>query len=164
MEESVSREGESKEASGCEVGAPAEEALRLLTLSKKKGTEFSPLALAYLGDAVYELLIRTLVMDEGNTQPQKLHQKSSALVKAQAQAAMIRHLLPTLTEEEEAVYKRGRNAKSFTSAKHASIIDYRTATGLEALFGYLYLERRFGRILELLKDGLAFYKGEKQEK
>ena len=141
MEESVSR-------AGCE-------ALALLTLSDKGGKGYSPLALAYLGDAVYELLIRTLVMDEGNTQPQKLHQKSSRLVKAEAQAAMIRFLLPRLTEEEAAVYKRGRNAKSFTSAKHASIIDYRTATGLEALFGYLYLEGRFGRILELLREGLS---------
>jgi len=136
------------------------EALELLTLSDRGGREFSPLALAYIGDAVYELLIRTLVLDEGNVPPQKLHQKSSRLVNAEAQAAMIRLLLPSLSEEEESVYKRGRNAKSFTSAKHASMIDYRTATGLEALFGYLYLEGRFGRIRELLQQGLEALEAE----
>ena len=141
-----------------------EEAERFLTLSTHGGREYSPLALAYLGDSVYELLVRTLVMDQGDVQPNKLHRKTSSLVNAKTQAAMIRKLLPKLSEEEMAVYKRGRNAKSVTSAKHATIIDYRTATGFEALMGYLYLEKRFGRILELVKEGLEEYRQQKEEK
>jgi ribonuclease-3 family protein len=140
-----------------------EEAEYFLTLSNHGGGEYSPLALAYLGDAVYELLIRTMVMDQGNVQPHKLHKKSSSLVNAGTQAAMMRSLLPRLSQEEEAVYKRGRNAKSVTSAKHATIIDYRTATGFEALIGYLYLERRFGRIVDLVKEGLEAYSRQKEE-
>ena len=73
---------------------------------------------------------------------------------AQTQASMIEALLPYLTEEEEAVYKRGRNAKSYTSAKNASIGDYRKATGMEALVGYLYLTGQEARIMELIKTGL----------
>ena len=141
-----------------------EEAALFLNLTQRGGKEFSPLALAYLGDAVYELLIRTLVMDKGNTRPQKLNQMGSSLSKAAAQAAMIRKLLPELTPEEEGVYRRGRNAKSFTMAKNASMIDYRTATGLEALLGYLYLEKRFGRIVELLKKGLSYLEEKETKK
>ena len=75
-------------------------------------------------------------------------------MKAQTQAQMIEALLPRLSEEEEAVYKRGRNAKSYTTAKNASIGDYRKATGFEALLGYLYLLNRMERVLELCKQGI----------
>ena len=78
-----------------------------------------------------------------------------AYMKAQAQAAMIEALEPELTEEELAIYKRGRNAKSYTSAKNASILDYRKATGLEALIGYLYLSGREERVLFLIKEGIS---------
>lgn len=115
---------------------------------------YSPLALAYMGDAVYEVLIRTRVMNRGSMQVNKMHKKSASLVKAEAQAGMIQALQEELTEEETAVYKRGRNAHSASSAKNASIRDYRMATGFEALVGYLYLTGQYERLLKLVHDGL----------
>ena len=115
---------------------------------------YSPLALAYMGDAVYEVLIRTRVMTRGSMQVNKMHKKSASLVKAEAQARMIQALQEELTEEETAVYKRGRNAQSASSAKNASIRDYRMATGFEALVGYLYLTGQYERLLKLVHDGL----------
>ena len=115
---------------------------------------YSPLVLAYIGDAVYELLIRTKVINRGSMQVNKMHKKSSSLVKAETQANLIKVLAEELTEEEEAVYKRGRNARSATTAKHATMIDYRMATGFEALVGYLYLTGRQDRLLTLIHDGL----------
>lgn len=116
---------------------------------------YSPLTLAYIGDAAYELVIRTMVVEKGNRQASQLHRLTTSYVKAQAQAAMIEALEPELTEEELAIYKRGRNAKSYTSAKNASILDYRKATGLEALIGYLYLSGREERVLFLIKEGIS---------
>lgn len=115
---------------------------------------YSPLALAYMGDAVYEVLIRTRVMNRGSMQVNKMHKKSASMVKAEAQARMIQALQEELTEEETAVYKRGRNAHSASSAKNASIRDYRMATGFEALVGYLYLTGQYERLLKLVHDGL----------
>lgn len=115
---------------------------------------YSPLALAYIGDAVYELLIRTRVMNRGSMQVSKMHRKTASLVKAGAQAAMARLLTEEFTEDELAVYKRGRNAHSATSAKNATIGEYRTATGLEALVGYLYLTGQEERLLALVHSGL----------
>lgn len=115
---------------------------------------YSPLALAYMGDAVYEVLVRTRVMNRGSMQVNKMHKKSASLVKAEAQARMIQALQEELTEEETAVYKRGRNAHSASSAKNASIRDYRMATGFEALVGYLYLTGQYERLLKLVHDGL----------
>lgn len=119
---------------------------------------YSPLPLAYIGDAIYELVIRTILMEKGNTQVNKLHQRASKLVKASAQSEIIRKLKPYLTEEEMEIFKRGRNAKSFTMAKNASMSDYRRATGFEALMGYLYLTEQWDRMLELIKIGIT--KGE----
>ena len=116
---------------------------------------YSPLTLAYIGDAAYELVIRTMVVEKGNRQASQLHRLTTSYVKAQAQAAMIEALEPELTEEELAIYKRGRNAKSYTSANNASILDYRKATGLEALIGYLYLSGREERVLFLIKEGIG---------
>ncbi len=115
---------------------------------------YSPLTLAYIGDAVYEVVIRTLVISDGNTQVNKLHKRASYYVKANTQAEIIKLLMEELTEEELHYYKRGRNAKSYTSAKNASIGDYRMATGFEALVGYLYLTNQSTRMIELVKDGL----------
>lgn len=115
---------------------------------------YSPLTLAYIGDAVYEVVIRTLVISDGNTQVNKLHKRASYYVKANTQAELIKLLMDELTEEELHYYKRGRNAKSYTSAKNASIGDYRMATGFEALVGYLYLTNQSTRMIELVKDGL----------
>lgn len=115
---------------------------------------YSPLSLAYMGDCVYELFIRTILVNEKNDKVNHYHKKASALVKAEAQAKLIKKLEPHLTEEEHAVYKRGRNAKSVTTAKHATVIDYRMATGFEALIGYLYLKKDLKRIVDLIKIGL----------
>lgn len=115
---------------------------------------YSPLTLAFIGDVVYDLIMRTIVVEKGNAPVNKLHKKVSSLVKAPAQMELFHKIEGELTEEELGVYKRGRNAKSFTSAKNASITEYRTATGLEALMGYLYLTDQFARILELVKLGL----------
>lgn len=116
--------------------------------------EYSPLTLAYIGDCVYDLVIKSLVISEGNKQVNKLHQETSKLVQASAQSLMMRTMQEHLTEEEHAVYKRGRNAKSVSSAKNQSITDYRRATGFEALLGYLYLKKDYKRLLDLVKIGL----------
>jgi ribonuclease-3 family protein len=112
---------------------------------------YSGLALAYIGDAIYDLLIRTYVVEHGNAPVNKLHNKVVKLVQASAQARLYHMIEDKLTDEEKAVYKRGRNAKSFSASKHTDLVEYRTATGLEALFGYLYLTGRTDRILELLR-------------
>ena len=116
--------------------------------------EYSPLTLAYIGDAVYDLIIRTLVVNKGNQQVQKLHKETITMVQASAQARMITALNGQLSEEEHAVYKRGRNAKSASPAKNQSISDYHKATGFEALLGYLYLKKDWKRMLELIRAGL----------
>ena len=116
-----------------------------LHLKHVEAGEYSPLALAYIGDAVYELAIRTLVMNRGNMQVNKMHKKTANLVKADAQARFYLLLEEELTDAEKAAYRRGRNAKSFTMPKHATMKDYRMATGFEALMGYLYLTEQFDR-------------------
>lgn len=127
---------------------------RALHLKTRDAREYSPLALAYLGDAVYELAIREVVMNRGNIQVNKMHKKTASLVKAQAQAGFYRLIEEGLTEEERALYRRGRNAKSASMAKNATVQDYRMATGFEALIGYLYLSGQFARMAELLSEGL----------
>lgn len=138
-----------------------EESISLLDLIKQSFIlkevdirTYSPLTLAYIGDGIFDLIIRTVVVERGNEPANRLHRKTVTYVNAKTQAAMIEALLPDLTQEELAVYKRGRNAKSYTSAKNASIADYRKATGLEALFGYLYLQNKTPRITELIQIGL----------
>ena len=108
---------------------------------------YSPLTLAYIGDGIYELYIRTILIKQGNR-----------LVKAQAQSEMVQVLEPHFTQEEEAVYKRGRNAKSYTTAKNATTGDYRRATGFEAVMGYLYLTDQYCRMIDLIKMGLEALK------
>lgn len=115
---------------------------------------YSPLTLAYIGDSIYDLIIKNLVVNHGNKQVNKLHQETSALVNAQSQSKMMRVLQELLTEEEHAVYKRGRNAKSVSPAKNQTVTDYRRATGFEALCGYLYLKKDWKRLLDLVKIGL----------
>lgn len=115
--------------------------------------EVAPLILAYIGDAVYDVIVRTLEISKGNRQVNKINKDSIKLVNAKAQADMIDYLEEKLTDNELAIYKRGRNAKANTSAKNASIRDYRKATGFEALIGYLYLSHQEDRMLELVKEG-----------
>lgn len=117
---------------------------------------YSPLVLAYLGDAVYELLIRTRTVGEGNRQVNRIHHETVHYVKAETQAKLARHLEPLLTKEEQDVLRHGRNAHSHTIAKHAAMIDYRMATGFEALLGYLWLAGRRERIQELVSEALGW--------
>lgn len=122
---------------------------------------YSPLTLAYIGDSIYDLIIKSLVINKGNKQVNKLHKETSSFVQASAQSLMMRAMQEHLTEEEHAVYKRGRNAKSVSPAKNQSITDYRRATGFEALLGYLYLKKDWKRLLDLVKIGLdSIQKGE----
>lgn len=116
---------------------------------------YSPLTLAYIGDCVYDLIIKTFVISEGNKQVKKLHQETSKVVQASAQSEMMRAIQEVLTEEEHAVYRRGRNAKSVSPAKNQSLTDYRRATGFEALVGWLYLQDDWKRMIDLIKIGLT---------
>ena len=111
----------------------------------------SELALAHVGDAVYELMTRTMLCEEGFSTVQELHSKTVSLVNAGAQAEAFKVIQPFLTEEELKIYKRGRNARVYSVPKNASVADYHSATGIEVLFGRLYLEGRTGRINELYK-------------
>jgi ribonuclease-3 family protein len=125
-------------------------------MAESKARMYSPLTLAFLGDAVYSLLVRQMLSFEENKPTGKLHKQSIKYVNAAFQAQMIRELLPLLSENEEAVFKRGRNAHSSHSPKNQDAADYRYATGLEALYGYLYLCGETARINELFR--LSTYK------
>ena len=138
-----------------------EESLSLLGQLKKEFDckevdikAYSPLTLAYIGDSIYDVIIRTVVVERGNRTADKLHKTAVKYVKAGTQAAMIEALQEYLSEEEAAVYRRGRNAKSYSTAKNATVADYRKATGMEALLGHLYLSDQLGRAIELVKLGL----------
>ena len=116
---------------------------------------YSPLTLAYIGDGVYELIIRTILVKKGNCPVNRLHKKASSLVKAGAQSAIMEVIEEELTPEGLSVYRRGRNAHSPTMAKHATMADYRRATGFEALMGYLYLKEDYTRMLTLVRMGIG---------
>lgn len=116
--------------------------------------DYSPLTLAYIGDAVFEVVVRSVIVDEANRSVSKIHKASSDIVNAKSQAKMMFNIMDSLTDEESKVYKRGRNAKAVTKAKNASMADYRVATGFEALIGWLYLNNKTKRMLELIKLGL----------
>ncbi len=116
---------------------------------------YSPLTLAYIGDCIYDVIIRTVVVERGNRSVNQLHKTVVRYVNAGTQARMIEALQEYLTEEEQGIYRRGRNAKSSSTAKNASVTDYRKATGMEALLGYLYLKDEMGRAIELVKRGIG---------
>ena len=115
---------------------------------------FSPLTLAYIGDTIFDLMIRSIVLANGNTPVSKMHKACSEIVCAASQAQIIDAIYEDLNEEEKEVVGRGRNAKSKTTAKNASVLDYRKATSLEALLGYLYMEEQTSRLFELVTLGL----------
>ena len=127
---------------------------KTLDLQEVDITSYSPLVLAFIGDCVYDLVIKTMIINRGNKQVHKLHEETSRFVQASTQSLMMRSMQELLTEEEHAVYRRGRNAKSVSPAKNQSITDYRRATGFEALLGYLYMKKEYKRLLELVKAGL----------
>lgn len=108
--------------------------------------QFSPLTLAFMGDAVFELFVRERLVCQGNCSVNKLHKRAVEQVCCQAQAAAAQRLLPVLTEEEQEVYRRGRNAHVTHVPKNADPADYHAATALEALFGYVYLKGELDRL------------------
>lgn len=115
---------------------------------------YSPLALAYIGDCIFDVMVRTIVVSKANKQVNKYHREVSRIVCATAQAQMIKAVCDRLTEEELAIYKRGRNANSYTKAKNATRAEYRNATGFEAVLGYLYLKEDFTRLTDVVRMSL----------
>ncbi len=112
--------------------------------------QYSPLTLAYIGDAVYELYVRTYLIKDSNLPVNRLHKDAIHLVNAKAQSDLFQKIKDELTEEEMQIYKRGRNTNSHPP-KNADMVDYKSATGVEALIGFLYLSDKADRIAELLK-------------
>ena len=131
--------------------------LKPFNIERKEATEFSPLVLAYIGDAVYELMIRSILVSMGNRPVNKLNKDATSLVKAAAQSEIVKLISDNLSEEEYTVFKRGRNSSPHTMAKNASMSEYKYATGFEALIGFLYLDNRCDRVLELVKLGVDLY-------
>lgn len=123
---------------------------------KADPNELSSLALAYMGDCVFEMLVRTYVIYKGGRHVKGLNIISDKMVNAKAQSDMYNRIKDMLTDEEAGVYRRGRNAKSASVSKSSTLADYRRATGLEALFGYLYLKGDIRRAVELFKAGMEF--------
>ncbi|WP_026518740.1 Mini-ribonuclease 3 [Butyrivibrio sp. FCS006] len=123
-------------------------------ITSKDIRTYSPLTLAYIGDAVYDLVVRSVLVNRGNTAVNNLHKRASAIVKAPAQAAIAASIMDDLTDEEKDIYRRGRNSKPHTKAKNASTIEYLEATGLEAVVGFLYLKGDMDRALNLIRLGL----------
>ena len=127
-------------------------------LNEKFGIEgkdirtYSPLTLAYIGDAIFDVIIRSILVNKGNTAVNKLHKRASDIVKAGTQSAFIKALMDNLTEEEADIYRRGRNSKPHTKAKNATTMDYLDATGFDV--GYLYLTDNMDRICELVELGI----------
>lgn len=121
---------------------------------------YSPLTLAYIGDAVFEIIIRTLIVEKGQRAANTLHKHTTKIVCAQAQAKMIDAVYGSLTEEEQDIYRRGKNTKIHSSAKNASLSDYRKATGFEALCGYLFLKDDTVRITFIIRQALEMTKVE----
>ncbi|MGN1456457.1 MAG: Mini-ribonuclease 3 [Acutalibacteraceae bacterium] len=122
-----------------------------LSLSECSPKELSPLTLAFVGDGVYDLIVREELVCSANRPVGQLNKLKVEIVRCQAQAKMYNTIEPFLTEEETDVFKRGRNAHTAHTPKNASSADYHLATGLESLFGYLYLSDRIDRIRELFK-------------
>ena len=116
--------------------------------------EYSPLALAFIGDSVFDLVIKSVIVEKANCQVNKLQNKTSKIVRATTQALIVDALKDELSEEEANIYRRGRNAKPYTKAKNASYSEYCKATGLEALVGYLYLKGETKRLVSLIKLGI----------
>ena len=108
-------------------------------LSAEDARQYSPLTLAFLGDSVYEVMVRETLLREANRPARQLHAQAVAHVRAAFQAHAAEHILPLLTDEEADILRRGRNASGISVPRHATPADYRKATGFECLFGYLYL-------------------------
>ncbi|WP_246428020.1 Mini-ribonuclease 3 [Paenibacillus phyllosphaerae] len=119
----------------------------------------NPVVLAYMGDAVFELLVRQYLIAQPNHKPHHLHKQATQFVSAKAQRMLLEKWTPLLTEEEADVVRRGRNTKSGTPPKNANVADYRQATALECLVGFLYYGKRIDRLQELMAAGFADHNG-----
>ena len=115
---------------------------------------YSPLTLAYIGDDIFDVIVRSILVNKGNTAVNKLHSRASSIVKAGTQAQIIKAIMDELTEDEADIYRRGRNSKPHTKAKNATTIEYLDATGFEAVMGYLYLKGDMDRACELINLGI----------
>jgi ribonuclease-3 family protein len=129
--------------------------LEQFNFSESEINNMAPLVLAYIGDAVYEVFIRTLLISEGNIPVHKLHKRSIEYVRAKAQSDIIHRIMEKLNPDELNVVRRGRNAKSGTIPKNADVGEYKYATGFESLIGYLYLRRDNHRLMEVLKMAIS---------
>lgn len=123
---------------------------------------YSPLSLAYLGDSVMDLLVKSYFVMNTNKQTYKYHKEVTDIVKAKYQATFVDLMFDRFTEDEQDVYKRGRNVKSHSKAKNATTGEYRKATGLEALYGYLYLKGDIARLQELTDQMIQGYLSSKE--
>lgn len=132
----------------------------LFSDKKMNPREYKPLALAYIGDTVFDLFIRTKIMEDGNRHVSDMHKKAVRYVNASAQAKIVHILEDELTEEETGVLKWGRNAKVNTHPSHASLGEYHPATGFETLLGFLYLEGKKERLCELLEKAYSNFNKE----
>jgi len=121
---------------------------------------YSPLSLAYIGDAVYDLVIRSYVVSKGNSQNGKMHKRTVKYVSAVSQAKIVDRIMDILSDEEKSVYRRGKNAQPHSMAKNASQKEYLKATGFEALIGYLFLKEDEDRVFELIKTGIKIIEEE----
>ena len=115
---------------------------------------YSPLTLAFIGDGVFDLVVRAYVVGQGNRPAHLLHKEKSGIVRAQAQARMADMLYDSFTQKEQEIYRRGKNAKPANAAKNATLNDYHKATGLEALCGYLFMTDETARLIELVRRGV----------
>ncbi len=133
-------------------------------LTKEQARAYSPLALAFIGDAVYETFIREKILLMANASANKLHRRAVSYVRAHAQSEASKALVPLLSEEEQDIFKRGRNAHSATVPKNANVTEYRAATGFEALLGYLHLTGQAPRLTALMEKAFEVITAESAEK
>ena len=134
-----------------------------MTPVKQNPKLLSPLTLAFVGDVVYELLVREKIVQVGSMPTKKLNALKVELVRASAQAIVYDALEPMLTEEEHDILKRGRNSHTGSVPKNGSVADYRKATGVEALFGYLYLKKDSERLQLLFEKAMEVSQGEREK-
>lgn len=135
-------------------GLSEQKLLDFFAIEKPDIRTYSPLTLAFLGDGVYSVMVRTLVVGRGNMSPAKLHKTCAGMENAKAQMRVLEKIENDLTEEEGDIVRRGRNAKPHTMAKNASVTEYLAATGFEALLGWLYIREDYNRLYELVRTGL----------
>ena len=120
-------------------------------MSEEKARQLSPVTLAFVGDAVYSLYVRSREVSTSDRKPAELQKRTCEVVSAKGQSALLERVESKFTPEEQAVYHRGRNAKKATKSKNANVIDYNRSTGFEAVLGYLYLTGRYERISEIIE-------------